>query len=193
MIRKLALLSGGMAAAALLVAATTLARGHASAGIPDGSFVMASDGSLWAVANGSRFSVVIGTDADDQLFGLPEGQQVATIGALNAAIAAMAPQPPAGQPYLDYTFTGRDQSPTFFAEGRVEVCWDLNPAAMTASMTLNPEGSSFWVSDGFFNGISRSGCRTTTIVAGQYYINVSIPQSARGQTTNLRVVVRPAP
>jgi len=64
---------------------------------------------------------------------------------------------------------------------------------MGGSMTLNPEGSRFWVDDGFFNGISRSSCRTLTVAPGDYYINVSILQTTRGQTTSLRVTVRPAP
>lgn len=182
-----------VAALALVTAGVTAA---AQSGPPkDGAFVAGSDGSVWVVANGMRFGIAPASDPDNQVAGLPEGPKVASLGELNAAITAAAPAAPASasMPMLDYTFTDRGQSPGFRAEGRVDVCWEFSPAGMGGSMTLNPEGSRFWVDDGFFNGISRTGCRTIALAPGDYYINVSILQTTRGQTTSLHVTVRPAP
>jgi hypothetical protein len=186
---------GGWLAAVLAMATAAVAVQAQSSGPQSGAFVQAQDGSLWVVANGTRVGITAAPDRDNTLTALPEGPHVATVDELNAALAASAP--PSGPPqapavFVDYTFTARGQSPTFFAEGRVEVCWEFTPSGMAGSMTLNPEGSSFWVDGGFFNGISRSGCRAVDLTAAQYYLDLNILQSSRGVTTSLRVIVRPA-
>ena len=179
---------------ALVVLATSgaMVRAQVTAGVKDGSFVQAADGSVWVVANGTRVGIAPAPDRDGTLAGLREGATVATIDELNAALAAASPAP-AATAYLDYTFTAKGQSSGFFAQGRVDVCWEITPSGMSASMTLNPEGSAFWVDGGFFNGVSRTGCRAVDIAAGQYYINLDILQASRGATTSLHVTVRPSP
>jgi hypothetical protein len=94
--RWLGLMGWGVAGLVLLLVAAGRAASQATP--PQGAFVRAQDGTMYAVAYGTRFRINPLTDTGSLLSGLSDGPTVATVDELNNAIAAAAPPIPPSNP-----------------------------------------------------------------------------------------------
>jgi len=88
MARRVALL---MSTLAVLAVAATWSLAQQS--VPDGSFLRAADGTIYAVSSGAKIRLVPAADTGNLLSTLRDGPSAATVDELNAAIAAVMPTP----------------------------------------------------------------------------------------------------
>lgn len=102
---------------ALAVVFGVSSRGAAVQRVPDGAFLQAADGTIYAVSGGVRFRIQPSPDTGGVLAGFRDGPAVSDVSELNFALAAVAPLASTSDPAS--TLAGQGVS-TCAGEGR----WD---------------------------------------------------------------------
>lgn len=127
---------------ALLAVLGGAARGAAQQRVPDGEFVRAADGAVYAVSNGTRIHIAPLQDSGDLLAGLRDGPTATNVRELNDALAATAAPPPPPSTPADTLVGQRVSTCAFGTRFDVEVAqthWVKTIGGRTA------EGNSMWL------------------------------------------------
>ncbi len=125
---------------AILLVLFGVTKGMAQPSAPDGAFVRAADGTVYAVSRGVQIRLAAAAD-NGQLAGLRQGPSVSTVDELNAAIAASAPPPVVSNPAE--TLIGQS---TRICNGDVVFQVDVTGADWQRTILgRNATGSAMWV------------------------------------------------
>jgi hypothetical protein len=113
----------------------------AQPGVPEGTFLRADDGAIYAVGSGTKIRLVAAADTANVLSRLRDGPTAANVGELNAALAAVRPTPLIANPVQPLI----GQSARVCAESGISFLADVTDAAWQKNVTgRDARGNAMW-------------------------------------------------